>query len=97
MQDAARELNRGFLSRIERGRPWLRLKLAMSLDGRTALADGRSFWITGEAARSDVARWRARSSAILTGAGTMRADNPRLSVRLDRLSHRDVEPRPDPL
>ncbi|EQD66992.1 Riboflavin biosynthesis protein RibD, partial [mine drainage metagenome] len=93
MQDAARELNRGFLSRIERGRPWLRLKLAMSLDGRTALADGRSFWITGEAARSDVARWRARSSAILTGAGTMRADNPRLNVRLDRLSHRDVEPR----
>ncbi|MHB1617505.1 MAG: bifunctional diaminohydroxyphosphoribosylaminopyrimidine deaminase/5-amino-6-(5-phosphoribosylamino)uracil reductase RibD [Metallibacterium sp.] len=97
MQDAARELNRGFLSRIERGRPWSRLKLAMSLDGRTALADGRSFWITGEAARSDVARWRARSSAILTGAGTVRADNPRLSVRLDHLSHRDVEPRPDPL
>ena len=88
MQDAARELNRGFLSRIERGRPWLRLKLAMSLDGRTALANGRSFWITGEAARSDVARWRARSSAILTGAGTVRADNPRLSVRLDpRSSH----------
>ena len=83
MQDAARELNRGFLSRIERGRPWLRLKLAMSLDGRTALADGRSFWITGEAARSDVARWRARSSAILTGAGTVRADDPHLTVRLD--------------
>ncbi|WP_298150351.1 MULTISPECIES: bifunctional diaminohydroxyphosphoribosylaminopyrimidine deaminase/5-amino-6-(5-phosphoribosylamino)uracil reductase RibD [Metallibacterium] len=83
MQDAARELNRGFFSRIERDRPWLRLKLAMSLDGRTALADGRSFWITGEAARSDVARWRARSSAILTGAGTVRADDPHLTVRLD--------------
>ncbi len=90
MQDAARELNRGFLSRIERGRPWSRLKLAMSLDGRTALANGRSFWITGEAARSDVARWRARSSAILTGAGTARADDPHLTVRLDpRSSHGD--------
>lgn len=82
LQDLARELNRGFFSRIERGRPWLRLKLAMSLDGRTALADGRSFWVTGAAARNDVARWRARSSALLSGAGTARADDPRLSVRL---------------
>lgn len=82
MHEAARELNRGFFSRIERSRPWLRLKLASSLDGRTALADGRSFWITGEAARGDVARWRARSSALLTGAGTVRADNPHLTVRL---------------
>ena len=82
LQDLARELNRGFFSRIERGRPWLRLKLAMSLDGRTALADGRSFWVTGAAARSDVARWRARSSASPSGAGTARADDPRLSVRL---------------
>ena len=79
---AARELNRGFFARFERGRPWLRVKLAMSLDGRTALADGESKWITGKAARADVQRWRARSSAILTGAGTARADDPRLTVRL---------------
>jgi diaminohydroxyphosphoribosylaminopyrimidine deaminase/5-amino-6-(5-phosphoribosylamino)uracil reductase len=86
MHDAARELNRGFFSRIERKRPWVRVKLAMSLDGRTALANGASKWITGEAARADVQRWRARSSAILTGSGTVRADNPRLTVRLDSLS-----------
>ncbi|MGH8156771.1 MAG: bifunctional diaminohydroxyphosphoribosylaminopyrimidine deaminase/5-amino-6-(5-phosphoribosylamino)uracil reductase RibD [Rhodanobacter sp.] len=82
MRDAARELNIGFLSRIERNRPWLRVKLAMSLDGRTALANGESKWITGEAARADVQRWRARSSAILSGSGTVLADNPRLTVRL---------------
>ncbi len=82
MRDPARELNRGFLSRIERGRPWLRVKLAMSLDGRTALANGESHWITGEAARADVQHWRARSSAIMTGNGTIRADNPRLTARL---------------
>ena len=82
MRDAARELNRGFFSRFERGRPWLRVKLAMSLDGRTALADGKSQWITGAAARADVQHWRARSSAILTGAGTARADDPQLTVRL---------------
>ena len=82
MRDAARELNRGFFSRFERGRPWQRVKLAMSLDGRTALANGESKWITGEAARADVQCWRARSSAILTASGTARADNPRLTVRL---------------
>jgi diaminohydroxyphosphoribosylaminopyrimidine deaminase/5-amino-6-(5-phosphoribosylamino)uracil reductase len=82
LHDAARELNVGFFSRIERGRPWLRVKLAMSLDGRTALANGTSQWITGEAARADVQRWRARSSAILTGSGTVGADDPRLTVRL---------------
>jgi diaminohydroxyphosphoribosylaminopyrimidine deaminase/5-amino-6-(5-phosphoribosylamino)uracil reductase len=81
MRDAARELNRGFFARVERGRPWLRLKLAMSLDGRTALANGQSKWITGEAARADVQRWRARSSALLTGIGTVLADDPRLTVR----------------
>jgi diaminohydroxyphosphoribosylaminopyrimidine deaminase/5-amino-6-(5-phosphoribosylamino)uracil reductase len=85
MRGAARELNRGFFSRFERGRPWTRVKLAMSLDGRTALANGESKWITGEAARADVQRWRARSSAILTGAGTARADDPRLTVRMDNL------------
>jgi diaminohydroxyphosphoribosylaminopyrimidine deaminase/5-amino-6-(5-phosphoribosylamino)uracil reductase len=82
MREAARELNIGFFSRIERGRPWVRVKLAMSLDGRTALANGESKWITGEAARGDVQRWRARSSAILSGSGTVLADDPRLTVRL---------------
>jgi diaminohydroxyphosphoribosylaminopyrimidine deaminase / 5-amino-6-(5-phosphoribosylamino)uracil reductase len=82
MREAARELNIGFFSRIERQRPFVRLKLAMSLDGRTALANGQSKWITGEAARADVQRWRARSSAILSGSGTVLADNPRLTVRL---------------
>ncbi len=81
LRRAARELNRGFFARFERGRPWVRVKLAMSLDGRTALAGGTSKWITGEAARADVARWRARSSAILTGAGTARVDDPHLTVR----------------
>ena len=80
--DAARELNPGFFSRFERGRPWLRVKLAMSLDGRTALASGESTWITSGAARADVQCWRARSSAILTGSGTVLADNPHLTVRL---------------
>lgn len=83
MAEAAFEINRGFFSRIRRGRPWLRLKLAQSLDGRTALLNGESQWITGAAARADVQHWRARSSAILTAAGTARADNPRLIVRLD--------------
>ncbi|HEV2681947.1 MAG TPA: bifunctional diaminohydroxyphosphoribosylaminopyrimidine deaminase/5-amino-6-(5-phosphoribosylamino)uracil reductase RibD, partial [Rhodanobacter sp.] len=82
MREAARELNVGFFSRIERSRPFVRVKLAMSLDGRTALANGESKWITGEAARADVQRWRARSSAILSGSGTVLADNPRLTVRL---------------
>jgi diaminohydroxyphosphoribosylaminopyrimidine deaminase/5-amino-6-(5-phosphoribosylamino)uracil reductase len=82
LHEPARELNRGFFSRFEHGRPWVRVKLAMSLDGRTALGSGESKWITGDAARADVQRWRARSSAILTGAGTARADDPRLTVRL---------------
>ncbi len=77
----ARELNIGFVSRMLRGRPWLRLKCAASLDGRTALANGVSKWITGEAARRDVQRWRARSCALLTGAGTVLADDPQLTVR----------------
>jgi diaminohydroxyphosphoribosylaminopyrimidine deaminase/5-amino-6-(5-phosphoribosylamino)uracil reductase len=81
LREPARELNIGFFSRIERGRPWVRVKLAMSLDGRTALANGESKWITGDAARVDVQRWRARSSAILTGSGTVLADNPHLTVR----------------
>jgi len=80
--EESRELNIGFVSRMERGRPWLRLKAAVSLDGRTALADGTSQWITGEAARSDGHAWRKRASAVLTGVGTVREDDPRLDVRL---------------
>ncbi|MDE2050583.1 MAG: bifunctional diaminohydroxyphosphoribosylaminopyrimidine deaminase/5-amino-6-(5-phosphoribosylamino)uracil reductase RibD [Gammaproteobacteria bacterium] len=82
MAAEAAQLNPGFLKRMRSGRPWVRLKLAMSLDGRTALANGASQWITGPAAREDVQRWRARSSAILTGIGTVLADDPRLDVRL---------------
>jgi diaminohydroxyphosphoribosylaminopyrimidine deaminase/5-amino-6-(5-phosphoribosylamino)uracil reductase len=78
----AAELNPGFLKRMRSGRPWVRVKLAMSLDGRTALANGASQWITGLAAREDVQHWRARSSAILTGIGTVLTDDPRLDVRL---------------
>ena len=82
MAEEATELNAGFMKRMREGRPLLRVKLAMSLDGRTALASGESRWITGEAARHDVHRWRARSSAVLTGVGTVLADDPRLDVRL---------------
>lgn len=77
----ATELNVGFVSRMSRGRPWVRLKTAASLDGRTALHDGRSQWITGEAARADGHAWRARACAILTGIGTVRDDDPQLTVR----------------
>lgn len=79
---AAWELNIGFFSRVLRQRPWVRLKTASSLDGRTALDNGVSQWITSEAARADGHAWRKRSSAILTGVGTVLADNPRLDVRL---------------
>lgn len=78
----ARSLNVGFVKRMRTGRPWVRVKLATSLDGRTALASGESRWITGDAARADVHRWRARSSCILTGRGTVAADDPSLTVRL---------------
>jgi len=83
LENEARALNPGFFSRFERGRPYVRLKLAMSLDGRTAPAGGGAIWISGEASRADVQRWRARSSAVLTGAGTVRTDDPRLDVRWD--------------
>lgn len=81
MEAAARELNIGFVTRMTRGVPWVRSKIAASLDGRTALANGTSQWITGPAARRDVQHWRARSCAVLTGSGTVLADDPRLNVR----------------
>ena len=73
MESEAAALNPGFVSRMKHGRPYVRVKLAASLDGRTAMADGESKWITGEAAREDVQKWRARSSAILTGVSTVLA------------------------
>jgi diaminohydroxyphosphoribosylaminopyrimidine deaminase/5-amino-6-(5-phosphoribosylamino)uracil reductase len=79
---ATRELNIGFFSRMIRGTPWVRLKTAMSLDGTTALNNGASQWITGEPARTDGHAWRARACAVLTGIGTVRADDPMLDVRL---------------
>ena len=81
LAEEAKELNIGFFSRVTRGRPWVRMKIAATLDGRTALADGRSQWITGPEARKDGHRWRARACAILTGIGTVKADDPRLTVR----------------
>jgi diaminohydroxyphosphoribosylaminopyrimidine deaminase/5-amino-6-(5-phosphoribosylamino)uracil reductase len=81
LEEEARELNIGFVSRVTRGRPWVRLKVAATLDGRTALQDGRSQWITGAEARRDGHRWRARACAILTGIGTVKADDPQLTVR----------------
>lgn len=81
-EDEARELNIGFVSRMTRGRPWLRVKVAISLDGRTALADGTSQWITSPEARADGHAWRKRAGAVLTGFGTVEADDPRLDVRL---------------
>lgn len=80
--DAAHEINIGFFSRVQRGRPWVRMKVAASLDGRTALDDGRSQWITGAEARRDGHAWRRRAGAVLTGSGTVLADDPRLDVRL---------------
>jgi diaminohydroxyphosphoribosylaminopyrimidine deaminase/5-amino-6-(5-phosphoribosylamino)uracil reductase len=79
----AAQLNPGFVKRMRSGLPWVRCKLAMSLDGRTAMASGESRWITGEAARRDVQRLRARSSAVLTGIGTVLADDPSMNVRLE--------------
>lgn len=83
MSQAAEDLNPGFLMRMKAGRPWVRIKFATSLDGRTALQNGDSKWISGEASRRDVQRWRARSSAILTGIGTVMADDPSMDARVD--------------
>jgi len=82
MEAAARALNLGFIRRFEQGRPWVRVKLAVSLDGRSAGPDGQSQWITGKPAREDGQRWRARASCILTGIGTVLADDPQMTLRL---------------
>ena len=81
LEAESRELNIGWIKRLRDGRPWVRVKIAASLDGRTALADGESQWITGPEARADGHRWRARSCAILTGIGTVLQDDPQLTVR----------------
>ena len=81
LEEQARNLNLGFIKRMEQGLPWVRLKMAMSLDGRTAMASGESQWITGADARRDVQRLRSQSDVILTGRGTVSADNPSLNVR----------------
>lgn len=83
LQEQAEMLNRGFFKRMRSGLPWVRSKLAMSLDGRTAMVSGESRWITSQQARQDVQRWRAESSAVLTGIGTVLADNPSLLARVD--------------
>jgi diaminohydroxyphosphoribosylaminopyrimidine deaminase/5-amino-6-(5-phosphoribosylamino)uracil reductase len=90
MAAEAEELHAGYLKRRRTGRPFVRVKVGMSLDGRTALADGASKWITGEAAREDVQAWRARSAAVLTGVGTVLADDPRLNVRLPGTSRQPL-------
>lgn len=82
LEQEAAEVNAGFFSRMTRGRPWVRLKIAASLDGKTALENGVSQWITSEDARRDGHAWRARSCAVMTGIGTVQTDNPQLNVRL---------------
>lgn len=91
LENEAVELNIGFVSRMTRGRPWLRLKAAASLDGKTALNNNASQWITGAAARQDGHRWRARACAILTGFGTVKEDNPQMTVR--GVDYGDLAPR----
>jgi len=86
MEKEAKALNPGFISIMTRGRPYVRSKIAASLDGKTALSNGHSQWITSPAARLDVQHWRAQSSAIVTGIGTVLADNPNMNVRLDNVS-----------
>lgn len=86
LEAEARELNRGFINRMETGRPWVTVKLAVSMDGRTALASGESKWITSPQARADVHRLRARSAGILSGIGTVLADDPQLNARCEGLS-----------
>ncbi len=81
LESEAQELNRGFISRMTRGLPWVRMKIAASLDGKTALPNGQSQWITGPLARADGHHWRAQACAIITGVGTVKEDDPSLNVR----------------
>jgi diaminohydroxyphosphoribosylaminopyrimidine deaminase/5-amino-6-(5-phosphoribosylamino)uracil reductase len=81
LEQEAEVLNRGFISRMTRGLPWVRLKIAASLDGKTALGNGQSQWITGPTARKDGHHWRAQACAIVTGVGTIKEDDPLLNVR----------------
>lgn len=90
MENEARALNLGFISRMTRGLPYVRTKIAASLDGRTALNNGKSQWITGAQARLDVQQWRAQSCAIVTGIGTVLADNPSMTVRLDNATRQPL-------
>ena len=90
LADEAAALNPGFIKRMTTGRPYVRVKMAQSLDGRSALADGASRWITGPAARADVQQWRARSQAIVTGIGTVLADDPQLTVRLAQVDRQPL-------
>ena len=92
LQDEAASLNEGFLSRMQRGRPFVRMKIAASLDGRTAMANGESQWITGDAARDDVQRLRASSGAVMVGIGTVLADDPSLTVRRDDIDNDGMQP-----
>ncbi len=87
---AAIKLNQGYLKRHQKGLPLVRVKMAMSIDGRSAMRDGTSQWISGEASRRDVQYWRARSCAVITGAGTVRIDNPRLNLRDERFAIQGV-------
>jgi len=97
LEAQAQALNPGFISRMQQARPWVRVKLASSLDGRTAMASGESRWITGDAARHDVQLLRARSSAIVTGIGTVLGDDPSMNVRIDAAQLHGIEPIRQPL
>ncbi len=97
MAAQAEALNPGFMKRMRTGLPWVRVKLASSLDARTAMESGESTWITGEAARRDVQRWRGRAEAVLTGIGTVLADDPQLNLRLDAAALGSADPVPQPL
>ena len=90
LEQEAADVNAGFFSRMIRGRPWVRLKIAASLDGKTALTNGVSRWITSDDARRDGHAWRARACAVLTGIGTVQADNPQLNVRLVETSRQPL-------
>lgn len=90
LEEQAHEMNLGFLSRIEKGRPWIRVKIAASLDGKTALPNGESQWITSEAARLDGHRWRMKADAVMTGIGTVLTDDPQLTVRLPEVVRQPV-------